>query len=146
MNEEKSASDSLRDEIKKLREEVIEKSKQIDELSKKLQESLTPSKNDNPIAQANKKAREMSLKYEEARFEVESLTKQLQAAREHGQQYSNIASSMEKELKELHDVHKEYKEKAEEELKKLRLSESNLKTRVDELETEFQLQITNEKN
>ncbi|XP_055390315.1 nucleoprotein TPR [Condylostylus longicornis] len=142
MEEEKSIADKLREEIKSLRNEIKTKSLQVDELSKKLQESLTPSKNDNPIVQANKKARDFELKYEEAKLELESLQKTLEQVREHSNQYCKLSQSSEKELADLSNAYSEYKTNAESELNRLKMVETTLKSRVEELETEIQLQIT----
>lgn len=142
MDEEKAVADKLRVELSTLREELVTKSRQIDDLSKKLQESLTPTKNDNPIAQANKKAREFELKYQEAHLEIQSLNKELDMARQNAQQYCKMSQSSEKELKDLHEIYMEYKTKTEEELTRLRNAEINLKSHVEELETEIQLQVT----
>ncbi|XP_037913909.1 nucleoprotein TPR isoform X2 [Hermetia illucens] len=142
MEEEQQVAEKLQQEVANLREELLTKTNQIDDLSKKLQESLTPSKNDNPIAQANKKAREFELKYEEAALEIESLKKEIERTREHAQQYCKLSQSSEQELKELHNEYSQYKLKTEEELKKLRAFEIALKSRIEELDTEIQLQIT----
>ncbi|GBP05506.1 Nucleoprotein TPR [Eumeta japonica] len=111
MEDEKAQADKLRLELISLREELKVKTMQIDELSKKLQESLTPSKNDNPIVLANKKAREFEVKYEEAKIEIESLTTNLIKAKEHADQYYKMSQSAETEIKNLHDLHTEYIEK-----------------------------------
>ncbi|XP_023303718.2 nucleoprotein TPR [Lucilia cuprina] len=139
MEDEKSQADKLRLELISMREELQNKTLQIDELSKKLQESLTPSKNDNPIVLANKKAREFEVKYEESKIEIESLTANLAKAKEHADQYYKMSQSAETEIKNLHEVHTEYVTKTEAELKELRTSEMNLKNRINELEADLQL-------
>lgn len=139
MEEEKIQADKLRLELISLREELQSKANQIDDLSKKLQESLTPSKNDNPIVLANKKAREFEVKYEESKIEIESLVANLAKAKEHADQYYKMSQSAETEIKNLHEVHTAYIEKTEAELKELRTSEMNLKNRISELEADLQL-------
>ncbi|CAD6998549.1 unnamed protein product [Ceratitis capitata] len=139
MEEERAQSQKLRNELHAVREELTTKANQIDELSKKLQESLTPAKNDNPIALANKKAREFEVKLEEAKIEINSLTTELAKAREHADQYFKMSQSAEAEIKNLHEIHTSYTAKAESELKELKLIELNLKSRVTELEAELQL-------
>lgn len=139
MEEEKSQADKLRMEIMSLREDITSKSVQIDDLSKKLQESLAPSKNDNPIAAANKKAREFELKWEEAQIEINSLTAELSKTREHAEQYYKMSQSAETEIKNLHDVHTAYQSKMEQELQHFKNQELNLTSRIGELEAELKL-------
>ncbi|XP_054741283.1 nucleoprotein TPR [Anastrepha obliqua] len=139
MEDERAQSEKLRNELQTVREELTTKTNQIDELSKKLQESLTPSKNDNPIALANKKAREFEIKLEEAKIEINSLSAELAKAREHADQYFKMSQSAEAEIKNLHEVHTAYTAKAESQIKELKLVELNLKSRISELEAEVQL-------
>lgn len=142
MEEEKSIAEKLRNDLQSMRDELMEKSKQIDILSKKLQESLQPHNDDNPITQANKKAREYELKYEQSLIEVESLKKELTITHDHAQQLTKMSQSTEKELNELNEIYTEYRNKTEQELKQYHIQELNLKSRIEELETEIQLQIT----
>ncbi|XP_073813503.1 nuclear basket protein megator [Musca autumnalis] len=144
MQEEKEQADKLRMELINVREELTMKTQQIDELSKKLQESLTPSKNDNPIALANKKAREFEVKYEEAKIEIESLQTSLKKAKEHADQYYKMSQNAESEIKNLHELHTSYVEKAEAEIKDLCANEQNLKSRITELEADLQLSAMSE--
>lgn len=139
MEEERAQSEKIRNELHLVREELTTKTNQIDELSKKLQESLTPSKNDNPIALANKKAREFEVKLEEAKIEINSLQSELSKTREHADQYFKMSQSAEAEIKNLHEVHTAYTTKAESQLNELKLAELNLKSRISELEAEVQL-------
>ncbi|XP_067629851.1 nucleoprotein TPR isoform X2 [Eurosta solidaginis] len=139
MEEEKLQSEKLRKELQTIREELTVKANKIDELSKKLQESLTPSKNDNPIALANKKTREMEVKLEEAKIEINSLSNELAKAREHADQYFKMSQSAEAEIKNLHEVHTTCTAQAEAQIKELKLTELNLKSRISELEAEVQL-------
>ncbi|XP_014090746.1 nucleoprotein TPR [Bactrocera oleae] len=139
MEEERTQSEKLRNELHLVREELTAKTNQIDELSKKLQESLTPSKNDNPIALANKKAREFEVKLEESKIEINSLQSELSKTKEHADQYFKMSQSAEAEIKNLHEVHTAYTTKAESHLNELKLAELNLKSRISELEAEVQL-------
>uniref|UniRef100_A0A1I8NNF9 Nucleoprotein TPR n=1 Tax=Stomoxys calcitrans TaxID=35570 RepID=A0A1I8NNF9_STOCA len=146
MQEEKEQADKLRMELISVREELTTKTQQIDELSKKLQESLTPSKNDNPIALANKKAREFEVKHEEAKIEIESLQTSLKKAKEHADQYYKMSQNAESEIKQLHELHSSYVEKAEAEIKDMCTAEANLKSRITELEADLQLVAMSEAN
>lgn len=142
MEDEIVQATKLRKELEHIRHENLEKSQQIEDLSKKLQESLTPSLHDNPIAQANKRAREMEMKYEQMKSDLAMLEKELENSKEHVKQYSVLANSSEKELKELHDKYSLEKGQLEHELARLKKLELENKARIEELETEISLQIT----
>lgn len=142
MADEKAQADTLRDELHRIRDEIASKTKQVDELSRKLQESLTPSLHDNPITQANKKARDYELRYEQMKSDVAAVEKELETTRDHLKQYCTMAQASEKELKEMHEKYTEEKTKMETELVRLRKMEIDSKTRINELETEISLQIT----
>ncbi|KAH8299523.1 hypothetical protein KR044_002301 [Drosophila immigrans] len=137
--EERQQAEKYHQELISVREELSTKVNQVNELSKKLQESLTPSKNENPITAANKKAREFELRYEQAKIEIESLTKELAKTREHGDQFYKMSQSAESEIKRLHDMHSEIVSKSEAEIKKLKSTEAELQTRITDLEAEVLL-------
>lgn len=137
--EERLQAEKWHQELLEVREELAAKVNQVNELSKKLQESLTPSKDENPITAANKKAREFELRYEQARIEIESLSKELAKAREHGDQFYKMSQSAENEIKRLHEMHAETVAKTDAEIKKLKSSEAELQTRVTDLEAELLL-------
>ncbi|XP_020801103.1 nucleoprotein TPR [Drosophila serrata] len=137
--EEKQLAEKWHAELLGVREELAKKESQVNELSKKLQESLTPSINENPIATANKRAREFELKFDQATVEIESLTKELAKAREHGEQFFKMSQTAESEIKRLHEIHTELVANQEAEIKKLRSSEDELKTRITVLEAESML-------
>ncbi|XP_043641951.1 nucleoprotein TPR isoform X1 [Drosophila teissieri] len=145
-DEEKQQAEKWQTELISVREELAQKVNQVNELSKKLQESLTPSLNENPIAAANKRAREFELKLDQATVEIESLTKELAKAREHGEQFYKMSQSAESEIKRLHDLHGELVAKQEEEIKKLQSSEAELKTRISDLEAEAMLSNVTEQS
>ncbi|KAL5288622.1 TPR family protein [Megaselia abdita] len=142
MEEEKAIADQLRNEIQECRQELASKSAQVQDLSAKLQESLTPSQNDNPIVQANKKARDLEIKLQEATLEIESMTKELEKARENAQVYCDISTKSEKELMQFMETQKDYKQKAESEIEKLKNTEQSMQIRINELETQLKLQHT----
>lgn len=142
MKDEQIQADKLRIELKEARDEIENKSKHIDEISKKLQESLTPTLNDNPISQANKRAKEFELKYNQTKSDLESLEKELETCRENLNQYCTMAQNAEIEMKEMYTKFTEEKEKMDLELNRLRKVEVESKSRIDELETEISLQIT----
>ncbi|XP_055916183.1 nucleoprotein TPR isoform X2 [Eupeodes corollae] len=144
MEEESRVAEQLRQEMLSLRNELKTKSLQIDELSKKLQESLAPTKDDNPIAVANKKIRELEMRNEECKLEIQFLSSELAKSKEHAEQYFKISESAEKEIKNLDQLHNEYVVKAEAEIKALKQTEADLRSRIEELETEIQLQTVTE--
>ncbi|KAH8370375.1 hypothetical protein KR093_003184 [Drosophila rubida] len=137
--EERQQAEKWHQELIGVREELSAKVSQVNELSKKLQESLTPSKNENPITAANKKAREFELRYEQAKIEIESLTKELAKTREHGDQFYKMSQSAESEIKRLHDMHTDIVSKSEAEIKKLKNEQAELHSRITDLEAEVLL-------
>lgn len=142
MEQEIAEAEKLRLDLSATRDELIDKTKQIDDLSKKLQESLAPSKNDNPISQANKRVKELELQLNDSRIEVDSLIKSLEISREHLKQYCDLSESSEKQLKDISESFTEYKTKMDEDLKISQRNELIYKTKVEEMETEISLQIT----
>ncbi|KMY93045.1 uncharacterized protein Dsimw501_GD10819 [Drosophila simulans] len=145
-DEERQQADKWQAELINVREELAQKVNKVNELSKKLQEVLTPTLNDNPITAANKRAREFELKLDQATVEIESLTKELAKTREHGEQFYKMSQSAENEIKRLHELHGELVAKQEEEIKKLRSSEAELKTRISDLEAEAMLSNVTEQS
>lgn len=143
MEEEKSLASKYREELVQAREEIEKKSEKVDQLSKKLQESLTPTQDDNPVAQANKMRKEMEIKLTEALTERDALDKELAVSKEHAKQYCDMAESYEKQLLEINETYTEYKTRVEADLTQTKKSEANLKQRVNDLETEISLDINN---
>lgn len=143
MEEEKTLATKYREELVQAREEIEKKSEKVDQLSKKLQESLSPTQDDNPVAQANKLRKEMELKLSEVLVENETLEKELNLSKEHAKQYCDMAESYEKQLLEINETYSEYKTRVEADLTQTKKSEANLKQRVNDLETEISLDINN---
>lgn len=142
---EKAEVEKMEAEVQRLRRELGEKSDLNESLSTKLQEALTPNKSDNPVAKANKRAKEMQHKLDLSNVEIEHLRKELEACQTTIEQYSKMAKESESQLKDLNDRYIEYRTKTEKELQELKTSETNLLSRVAELETEIKLQITDAK-
>jgi nucleoprotein TPR len=143
MEEEKALATKYREELDHLRADIERKSEKIDQLSKKLQESLTPTQGDNPVAQANKLRKEMEIRLNEVLIEKESLEKELVMAKEHSKQFCDMAESYEKQLNEINSSYSEYKSRVEADLSETKKSEANLRQRVNDLETEISLDINN---
>lgn len=139
---EKAEVEKLQNELKDLRAELADKVTSNESLSGKLQEALTPNKSDNPVAKANKRAKELQHKLDLSTVECDHLKKELESTQSNIEEYKKIAKESESELKDLSDRYNEYRTQAEDELQKLRTSEANLLSRVAELETEIKLQIT----
>ncbi|XP_034141349.1 nucleoprotein TPR isoform X3 [Drosophila guanche] len=137
--EERQQAEKWQAELVSVREELAQKVTQVNELSKKLQESLTPSMNENPVSAANKRAREFELKYNQAAVEIESLQKELISLRAHGEQFYKMSQTAEAEVKRLHELHSEMVANHEDEMKKLKSAETELRARIDELEAEAML-------
>lgn len=140
-NAEKAEVEQLQETLKQLRQELADKTGQIEMLSQKLQEALTPNKNDNPVAKANKRAKELQVKLDLANVEVEHLKRELDTSRTTIEQYENIAKESEIQLNDLTERYNEYRTKTEKDLQETKTSETNLLSRVAELETEIKLQI-----
>lgn len=142
LDEELVVSKQLKADLEEARNDLDGKTSKIDELNIKIQEILTPSKNSNPIAEANKRVREMEMKYNESIVEIESLQKELESAKEHSKQYCNMSSEYENELKELDEAYSNYKTSMEAELAETKKNGVNLQNRINEMETEISLRET----
>lgn len=140
--EERAEAEKLQGELKELREQLAYKTEQNETLSKKLQEALTPNVKDNPVAKANKKAKDLQVKLDLSNVEIEHLKKEVQSCHETIEQYSKIAKESELQLKDISERYNEYRTKTEKELQESRTRETDLLSRVEELETEIKLQIT----
>lgn len=140
--DEKVTAEKLQTELQEIRVEVAEKSKLIESLSVKLQEALTPNKADNPIAKANKKAKELQVKLDLTTNELEHVKKEWEISQTNIEHYCKIAKDAEIQANDANDLLNEYKTKTNEELQKVRANEAELQARVTELETEIKLQIT----
>lgn len=143
MEEEKQLATKYREELEHARAEIARKAEKVDQLSKKLQESLTPTQGDNPIAQANKIRKEVELKLSELLVEKEALEKELTMAKSASKQYCDMAESYEKQLNEINESYSEYKTRVEADLSETKKNEAQLKQRVNDLETEISLDINN---
>lgn len=143
MEEEKTQATKFREELVQAREELEKKTQKIDQLSKKLQASLTPSQDENPVAQANKRNKELEGKLSDIIVEKEALEKELNLSKEHAKQYCDMAESYEKQLVETNEKYTDYKTRVDVDLAETKKREAQLKQRVDELETEISLDINN---
>lgn len=142
MTDEQAQGDGLRKQIEELRLDTEKKQIQVSQLSQKLQESLTPSKSDNPIAAANKKIKELQLQVEQQSTELDQLRKEYTLAQTMVEQLTKVSNEYESVSKEVQEQFDEFKSSATAEIAALRLSETNLKSRIEEQETEIRLQIT----
>lgn len=140
--EEKAEVEKLQNELKELRSQLGEKTNQNETLSQKLQEALTPNKGDNPVAKANKRARELQVKLDLANVEIEHLKKEVETCRETIEHHSKIANESEIQLQSINDRYTEYRDKAEKEIHELKTHNADLISRVAEMEIEIKLQIT----
>uniref|UniRef100_A0A182QGG3 Nucleoprotein TPR n=1 Tax=Anopheles farauti TaxID=69004 RepID=A0A182QGG3_9DIPT len=141
MDEEIAIAEGLQAELRDARDELEIKTRKNDDLQRKLQETLSPNDEDNPVTQAKRRVRELEQQLAESVLEVESLQGQLATAQQHIKQYTDLAESAEKELKDLTDLHQRQKETSDGELQALRKSEQDLRAQVEELKTELSLKI-----
>ena len=139
MEEEKVLATKYQDELNATREEMEKKSAKIEDLSKKLQSSLTPTQSDNPVAQANKRIKELENKLKDNVVELEALQKDLNVSRQHVKQYCDMAELAEKQLQEMN----EHKSRIDIEYAESKKNEMQFRQRVEELETEISLDINN---
>ncbi|XP_049534433.1 nucleoprotein TPR isoform X2 [Anopheles darlingi] len=142
MEEEIAIAETVAAELKNAKEELEIKQRKIDDLQRKLQATLSPSDEDNPVTQANRKVRELEHLAEQNRIEIDSLKEELSAAKEHARQYAELAESSEKELKELSGNYTKEREASEQELAMLRKQDAELRAQISELNTELSLKIT----
>lgn len=139
--QEKAEVEKLQSELKELRDQLAQKIDQNETLSKKLQEALTPNVKDNPVAKANKRAKELQVKLDLANVEIEHLRKEVETSHETIEQYMKIAKESEIQLKDISERYTEYRTRTEKELQESKTRETGLLSRVEELETEIKLQI-----
>uniref|UniRef100_A0A2M4B7Z9 Nucleoprotein TPR n=1 Tax=Anopheles marajoara TaxID=58244 RepID=A0A2M4B7Z9_9DIPT len=142
MEEEMAIAETVAADLKNAKEELEIKERKIDDLQRKLQATLSPSDEDNPVTQANRKVRELEHLAEQNRIEIDSLKEELSAAKEHARQYAELAESSEKELKELSGTYTKEREANEQELATLRKQDAELRAQISELNTELSLKIT----
>lgn len=138
----KAEVEKLQNELQDLRNQLAQKSEQNEILSTKLQEALTPNVKDNPVAKANKRAKDLQVKLDLANSEIEGLRKEVEQKSEAIEQYSKIAKDSELQLRDISERYTEYRTKTEKELQESKARETDLLGRVEELETEIKLQIT----
>lgn len=139
MEEEKTLASRYQEELNTTREEMEKKTAKIEDLSKKLQSSLTPTQSDNPVAQANKRVKELENKLKDNIVELEALQKDLSVSRQHVKQYCDMAELAEKQLQEMN----EHKTRIDIEYAESKKNEMQFRQRVEELETEISLDINN---
>uniref|UniRef100_A0A182NZD0 Nucleoprotein TPR n=1 Tax=Anopheles epiroticus TaxID=199890 RepID=A0A182NZD0_9DIPT len=144
MDEEIAIAEGHQTELREARDELEIKSRKIDDLQRKLQESLSPNDNDNPVTQARRKIRELEQSLAEKGIEVESLQEQLATAQQHIDQYAKLSESAEKELKDLTELYNSQKQTSEKELAALRKSEEETRAVLNEVQTKLLLRNTNE--
>ncbi|XP_058055554.1 nucleoprotein TPR [Anopheles bellator] len=142
MEEEVAVAETVQVELKNARDELEIKGRKIDELHRKLQETMLPNDDDNPVTQANKRVRELEQQLESKRIELEALQTEVATAKGHVQQYAELAEASEKELKELNELYTKLRETSESDLATLRKAEAELSAQVCELKTQLSLKIT----
>ncbi|XP_050071749.1 nucleoprotein TPR [Anopheles maculipalpis] len=145
MEEEIAIAEGHQAELRDTRNELEIKTRKIDDLQRKLQESLSPNDEDNPVTQAKRKIRELENSLAESGIEINSLQTQLATAQEHVKKYAELSDSTVKELRDVTELSNKQKEASDKELAELRKCEADLRTQIDELKTELSLKITGEK-
>uniref|UniRef100_A0A182MDY2 Nucleoprotein TPR n=1 Tax=Anopheles culicifacies TaxID=139723 RepID=A0A182MDY2_9DIPT len=145
MEEEIAIAEGHQAELRDVRNDLEIKTRKVEDLQRKLQESLSPNDEDNPVTQAKRKIRELENSLAESAVEINSLQSQLQTAQEHVKKYAELSESTVKELRDVTELSNQQKETSEKEIAALQKSEADLRTQVDELKTELSLKITGAK-
>lgn len=136
-SDELANSESLRSQAEQSRQDLVTKNLQIDDLSQKLQKSLATHEPDNAIAKANNKINELQKIVEQRTVEVEQIKRDYKASIAKFDQLSKITAEWEADSKEQHEIFENYKTQIIGELAAARLSETNLKSRVEEMGTQI---------
>ncbi|XP_058128929.1 nucleoprotein TPR isoform X3 [Anopheles coustani] len=142
MEEEIAIAETVQVELKNARDDLEIKARKIDELQRKLQETLSPNDEDNPVTKANRKVRELEQQLNERQVELESTLAELATSKAHVKQYADLSESAEKELKDLHDLYRNLQEASHATEAELRKREQDLTAQVNELKTEVSLKLT----
>ncbi|KFB45358.1 AGAP001754-PA-like protein [Anopheles sinensis] len=142
MEEEIAIAETVQAELKNARDELEIKARKIDELQRKLQETLSPNDEDNPVTKANRKVRELEQQLNERQVELESTLAELATVKAHVKQYADLSESAEKELKDLNELYRSLQEASKATEAELRKREQDLTAQVNELKTEVSLKLT----
>lgn len=143
LTDEQKQVEQLEKELKTTRDDLELKRVQTNELSVKLQEALAPSDFDeNPIAKSKKKIKDLQMECDSKQAEMTHLRKELDTVTASSAHYSKIATVYEQDLKDSEEQFTEEKTKLEATIAKLQLSETSLKSMVEDLQAEIRLQVS----
>lgn len=137
--EERELAEKIRAELEEARELHIEDVRRVEEFGARLRQAdahsiAKPMTGDESMI---KRLKELEVQLASSQGEVKSLSEQLKAAHQHGEQYCNIAESAEAQLRELTAEHMRYKDELERQLKEAQATIAALKKQNQDLEDEF---------
>lgn len=143
LTDEQKQVELLEKELKTTRNDLESKRVQANELSAKLQEALAPSDFDeNPIAKSKKKIKDLQMECDSKQAELVHLRKELDMVTASSAHYSKAATDYEQDLKDREEQFGEEKTKLEATIAQLQLSETSLKSMVEDLQSEIRLQVS----
>ncbi|XP_017789760.1 PREDICTED: nucleoprotein TPR [Habropoda laboriosa] len=139
LTEERNITEQIRAELENARQSDTQNTQRIEELNTKLRQAVThsiskPFTGDEHLV---KRLKELEMQLGTTQAEAKSLSEQLKAARQQGQQYCDIAESAEAQLRELSTQHNKCKEELETALKEARVEVMSLQKRIQELVEEL---------
>ncbi|KOC65673.1 Nucleoprotein TPR [Habropoda laboriosa] len=141
LTEERNITEQIRAELENARQSDTQNTQRIEELNTKLRQAVTHSIS-KPFTGTGdehlvKRLKELEMQLGTTQAEAKSLSEQLKAARQQGQQYCDIAESAEAQLRELSTQHNKCKEELETALKEARVEVMSLQKRIQELVEEL---------
>ncbi|XP_043260114.1 nucleoprotein TPR [Colletes gigas] len=139
LTEERNITEQIRVELEQTRQSDSQNTQRIEELNIKLRQAVNHSISKPISGDENlvKRLKELELQLATTQAEAKSLSEQLKAARQQGQQYCDIAESAEAQLRELTTQHNKCKEDLETALKEARVEIMSLQKRVQDLVEEL---------
>ncbi|XP_063920607.1 nucleoprotein TPR isoform X2 [Zophobas morio] len=134
MTEEKEEADKLRKQLADNRDELIQKANQVEDLTKKLKTStfFIPESNVD-----GHKICELEQQLGDSKAEIDALKTKLKTTKEASEQYCNVASTAENQMKMLMEQQKEFEQKIETHKNTIK----QLQEKCAELEGELSLQM-----
>lgn len=135
LKEERELGERLKAELDQLRDTDTQNSQKIEELNNKLRQAATHSIAKPLTGEEGlvKRMKELEMQLRTCQTETKSLSEQLKAARQQGQQYCDIAESAETQLREFTAESNRRKEELEHSLKESHAEIISLQKRVKDL-------------
>ncbi|XP_054265547.1 nucleoprotein TPR-like isoform X3 [Macrosteles quadrilineatus] len=132
LDEEKEVALGLRAALESTRLELRQTKEAVDQLSNKVR---TTEHKVVPDPNTEKRASQLEQQLAEKDGELVCLREQLEAARKHGQELSDLASTLEKQLAEVTAAHDKHRGEADTQLKAMSAREAEMKKTLADLES-----------